>query len=253
MSQAESSVQKEAPTTPDSSAPPQARMVDLWMSARRDLREVIPPSKESKVEALRASLSVNVQKPSESGTLPIAPPPVQPSAIPSKPPTLPTSSGPMPPAMKKFSPSGPNVPAQRGGAPSKKLQVFKTALSVAQKMLPLLEGNVGMTVSNLLSLGSPSAASSRDIAAVEDRLTRLHVTNQALSESVAEQKEAIVQISDRLDQLKEATNRNTLEQQELMADARTFRRKFVVAGAIIIGLLMASVALNIIVLLKLAH
>lgn len=229
-------------------------MVDLWMSSRRDMREVIPPSREHKVEVLRTSGPAPISKPAV-----LAPPPIAPvqgkiaDAVHSKVPAQPQTPGQESNVAKKAAPS-PAVHAepQASGA-RRKFDVLKTAIVVAQKMLPLMEGNVGQTVSNLLSLGAPSPASSRDMAVVEDRLTKLHVTHQALSERVSEQQEAMVQIADRIEQLKEANNRNTLEQQELLEDAQALRRKFVVAGSIVIGLLIVSVALNVIVLLKLAH
>ncbi len=229
-------------------------MVDLWMSARKDLREVIPPSSESKVEALRASGPVPISKPPVVESPPLVRAQEQPAApAPPEVPAQPQAAVPSTIAGQKAG----SLPAVRGetrvpGARGK-LDVLKTAIVVVQKMLPLLEGNVGQTVSNILSLGAPSPASSRDMAVVEDRLTKLHVTHQALSERVSEQKEAMVQIADRIEQLKEATNRNTLEQQELLEDAQALRRKFVVAGSIVIGLLVVSVALNVIVLVKLAH
>ena len=226
-------------------------MVDLWMSARKERREVIPPSRTSKVEALRSLTPVTISNPEDPQIIPIPAPSartLEPPAVPEMPAIEASSSH-----TGEHSSSAPFHLASSKSGSSRKFEVLKTAFTVAQKMLPLLEGNVALTVSNLLSPGSSGAASTRDIAAIEDRLTRLNVTNRALSDNVSEQKQAIVQISDRLDQLKEATNRNTLEQQELMEDARGLRKKFLVAGGIVIGLLVVSVALNIIVLFKLSR
>jgi hypothetical protein len=251
MSQVESSSQKELPSGDDAPVPAQARMVDLWMSARKERREVIPPSRTSKVESLRSLTPVTISNPKDPQIIPIP----APSARIPEPPAIPVLPAiePSPAHTDAPSSSAPVHLASSKSGSSRKFEVLKTAFTVAQKMLPLLEGNVALTVSNLLSPGSSGAASRRDIAAIEDRLTRLNVTSQALSDNVSEQKQAIIQISDRIDQLKEATNRNTLEQQELMEDARGLRKKFLVAGGIVIGLLIVSVALNIIVLFKLAR
>lgn len=229
-------------------------MVDLWMSARKDLREVIPPSNGTSVESLRASRTVTIPRLVAPESLPIAP--VAAQALPStNARTMPEQPVPVaaPMPVKKNPAATPNPGAAQAAGTSRRLDVVKTAISIAQKVLPLLEGNVGQTVSNLLSLGTPLAATTRDVARIQDHLTKQDATHLALADKVSEQKDAIVQLADRLDQLKEATNRNTLEQQEMMEDARALRKKFIVAGFIIIGLLVASVSLNIFVLLKLAH
>jgi hypothetical protein len=203
---------------------------------------------------LRATHPVSISKPAVLTPLPIARGEEMPTTSASpKTATQPPQPEPLTVAAQKAAPSRLVSSEPRAPAARSKLDVLKTAIVVAQKMLPLIEGNVGQTVSNFLSFGAPPPASSRDMAAVEDRLTRLHVTHQALSEKVSEQKEAMVQIADKIEQLKDATNRNTLEQQELIEDAQALRRKLFVAGSIVIGLLIVSVALNVIVLFKMAH
>jgi len=251
MNPVESSTSKELQSEDASPVAAQSRMVDLWLSARKERREVIPPSRTSKVESLRSLTPVTISNLEGPQLAPLPSPSartLKPQAT-AEPPAIeasPAPAGTHPPAA----PSNLAIPKT---GPSRRFEVVKMALNVAQKMLPLLDGNVAMTVSNLLSPVSPGAATTRDIASIENRLTRLNATHQTLSDNVTEQKQAIIQISDRLDQLKEATNRNTLEQQELMEDARGLRKKFLVAGGIVIGLLIVSVALNIVVLIKLAR
>ncbi len=128
--------------------------------------------------------------------------------------------------------------------------MFKTALVIAQKMMPLLDGNVVTTVSNLLAPRVVAAASAKELATIESGLKTLNDSHRGLSDRVAEQNSAVKSLADRLDLVKEATDRNTLEQQEMMADARALRKKMVFFAWAGMALLVASVAMNLILLLR---
>jgi hypothetical protein len=61
-----------------------------------------------------------------------------------------------------------------------------------------------------------------------------------------EQNTSLKRVEDRLESVREATDRNTLEQQELLEDLRTFSNKIKVVAVIVVGLLAVGVLLNLI-------
>lgn len=132
--------------------------------------------------------------------------------------------------------------------------MVRTALPVLQKLLPLLEGNVASAVVNVLAprpMQPPTP--SIDLAPVENALTRLNTEQRELRGQLTEQNASIQRVADQLGMVKEATDRNTLEQQELMEDLKGIRRKvvFFAWGAIV--LLAISIAGNVLLFLRMEH
>lgn len=242
-------------------------MFDSWMSARKELRdkeivpprlEVLPLKDEEPHETLRpltsqsgsmntgvspAARAPEASKP-EANLKPAAP--AQPIAT-AKPAALEVArEAPARPAPVAI----PQAPAAGTG---RKLEVVRSALVVAQKLLPLLEGNVMGTVSNLLTPGTSGSISRKELAAIQETLKDLEGSSLALDGKVGEQGRMVQRLVDRLDLLKEAVDRNTLEQQELTSDARALRKKVTVMAWIGMSLLVAAVVLDVVVLLRVFH
>jgi len=130
------------------------------------------------------------------------------------------------------------------------MNAFRIALPFVQRVLPLLDGNVATAVSNILipQAKAPAPASvdlTPILAPIQDGLADLRVQNRTLRDQVAEQNVSLKRVGDQLQQVREATDRNTLEQQELMEDLKVVGNKVNMFAAVALGLLGLSVLLNI--------
>ena len=133
---------------------------------------------------------------------------------------------------------------------------LRVALPFMQRLLPLLDGNVGTTVSNMLAphpqnSAASAAAAAANLAPIEDSLAELHTQQSALRDQLAEQNTSLKRVEDQLEMVREATDRNTLEQQELLEDLKTFSNKAVVFAVIASVLLGVSIVFNVILFLHL--
>jgi hypothetical protein len=242
-------------------------MFDSWMSARKELREkeivppkleVLPLKDEVPHETLRPLNSlrgiVNKEATAAMGVAEATKPdadlkpaaPAQPFAA-AKPVALEVAKeAPARPAPKAF-------PLASATGTGRKLEMVRSVLGVAQKLLPLLEGNVMGTVSNLLTPSASGSISHKELAAIQETLKDLEGSNLALDGKLGEQGRMVQRLVDRLDLLKEAVDRNTLEQQELSSDARTLRKRVALMAWIGMSLLVAAVVLDVVVLLRVFH
>lgn len=124
----------------------------------------------------------------------------------------------------------------------------RMALPFLQKVLPLLDGQVIATVANLLTPRSVPAQPV-SLAPLESGLTEIQTQQRKLREQISEQNISLNKVQDRLEMVAQATDRNTLEQQELLEDLKSVRRKVAVVATISIILLLASVGLNVVLFL----
>ncbi len=137
--------------------------------------------------------------------------------------------------------------------PSSKLQRglagFRAALTFVQAVLPLIDPKIGSSVSSLLA-PRPSAPPppppppAVDLSPIEDCLAELEVQSRELRLQVVEQNGSLGRIEDQLEMVKEATNRNTLEQQEFIEELKGVGKKVNFVAWVALGLLAASVAIN---------
>lgn len=126
--------------------------------------------------------------------------------------------------------------------------VIRQAIPIVQKLLPLLEGNVAATVSNLLKPPPPPqpvAPQARvDLAPLKQNIVELQSMHRDLREQITEQNTSLKRVEDQLEMVREATDRNTLEQQELLEDLKAMGSKVNVVAAVAIGLLAISLLVN---------
>lgn len=133
------------------------------------------------------------------------------------------------------------------------MNIFRAALPIVQRLLPLLDGNVGTAVANLFvhrqqSQPAPPAPKV-DLAPIEDSLTALRSQHRDLRDQVIEQNTSLKRVEDQLQMVREATDRNTLEQQELLEDLKLFSNKVKVVAVVGMGLLAIGILLNLILFL----
>ncbi len=134
------------------------------------------------------------------------------------------------------------------------MNIFRAALPIVQRLLPLLDGNVGTASRQsfccIAQQSQPAAAGAQSRSgAHEDSLAALRSQHRDLREQVIEQNTSLKRVEDQLEMVREATDRNTLEQQELLEDLKLFSNKVKVVAVVGIGLLAIGILLNLILFL----
>ncbi len=157
----------------------------------------------------------------------------------------------LPPPGRPLGGSDPSSAAS-GSASSveRVVHAFRSAMPFVQRLLPLLEGNVTSAVLNVLSHApKPSPQAQIDLAPVQNSIGELQVQQAELAGQIQEQSGSLHRVQDQLDMVREATDRNTLEQQELMEDLRAVGQKVNLIAIVALGLLAVSVVLNVLLYL----
>jgi len=129
------------------------------------------------------------------------------------------------------------------------LNALRSALPFVQRLLPLLDGNVIGAVAGILAQQPQKPAPPVNLAPVQESISELQLQQRELQDRVAEQNVAIVKVEDQLQMVREATDRNTLEQQELMEDLKSVGHKVNMIALVALGLLAVSVLLNLVLYL----
>jgi hypothetical protein len=135
------------------------------------------------------------------------------------------------------------------------VNVFRAAMPLVQRVLPLLDGNVGAAVSNLMAPRPQTTPPPPpvNLVPIESGMARLQVQHRELRDQIVEQNTSLKKVEDQLQQVREATDRNTLEQQELLEDLKSVGTKVNIFAYIGLALLGVSVLLNILLFLQLRH
>jgi hypothetical protein len=165
-----------------------------------------------------------------------------------------TISSPAPGNRLAAPPPGRALPGSTNGdGPSgaqRAMNAFRTVMPLVQRLLPLLEGNVLTAISNVLT-PRPQAPPppTVNLTPFQEGLAELQTQHRGLRDQVMEQNASLKRVEDQLEMVREATDRNTLEQQELLEDLKIFSGKVKVIAAIGIGVLVIGVVLNLILFL----
>lgn len=143
-----------------------------------------------------------------------------------------------------------SVPAHQESESSSATQWFagvvKQAVPFVHKLLPLLDGQIAAAVANLLTVRPHVPPPQRvDLQPIEHGLADLQVQQAGLKDQIADQNTALKRVEDHLQMVREATDRNTLEQQELIEDLKTITSRMNLLALLFLGLLVISVLLNI--------
>lgn len=131
--------------------------------------------------------------------------------------------------------------------------VLRLALPFVQRILPVLDGNFGTAVSNILAPQphpqQQPAPPPVNLKPIENGLAELQTQQRDLRTQMAEQNASLKRVEDRLEMVREATDRNTLEQQELLEDLKAVGSKIKIITVIALILLAGSIGLNVFFLL----
>jgi len=131
---------------------------------------------------------------------------------------------------------------------------LRSALPFVQRLLPLLDGNIASAVSNLLAPHAHShqqapPSAKLDLVPLEDGMAELQTQHQNLRDQVMEQNNSLKRVEDQLEMVREATDRNTLEQQELLEDLKAFGNKVKVVAVIALALVIAGFVMTLVLFL----
>jgi hypothetical protein len=140
-------------------------------------------------------------------------------------------------------------PGEGASTLQRAFSALRTAAPFAQRLLPLLEGNIVTAVSNILGPHPQNAAPPVNLAPVESGLADLGTQQRDFGAQLMEQNTTLQRVEDQLRKLREATDRNTLEQQELKEGLRKLGAKVKVFALAGIVLLAISVVLNVLIYL----
>lgn len=139
------------------------------------------------------------------------------------------------------------------------INAVRSTMPLVQKLLPLLDGNFATAISTLVAPAlthhpAPPPPQVRvDLEPLERGLTDLRTSHRELRTQIAEQGTSLKRVEDQLERVREATDRNTLEQQELIEDLRSTGSRIGVFAIIGLILLVISVAVNAFFLVQLQH
>lgn len=146
-----------------------------------------------------------------------------------------------------------NQAPQQGSGLDRAMGVLRMALPFVQRILPLLDGNIGTAVSNILTPHPhPQPGQSHppvDLEPIENSLADLRSQHRDLRNQVGEQNTSLKRVEDQLEMVREATDRNTLEQQELFDDLKSVGKKVNMFALFALGLLAVSIFINVILYL----
>ena len=140
------------------------------------------------------------------------------------------------------------VSTEESSSVQRAINLFRAALPIVQRLLPLLDGNIATAVAGLVvprPHPQPAPPAPKvDIVPLEEGLAELQTQHRSLREQVIEQNTSLKRVEDQLEMVREATDRNTLEQQELLEDLKSFSYKVRIVAAIVLGLLAISIVIN---------
>jgi hypothetical protein len=118
-----------------------------------------------------------------------------------------------------------------------------------QKILPLLDGNVATAVSNVMAQQSHPPSPPVSLEPLEDSLAELQTQHRDLRNQIVDQNTSLKRVEDQLEMVREATDRNTLEQQELLEDLKSVGTKVTTFAFFALALLVVSILVNVILYL----
>jgi len=154
-----------------------------------------------------------------------------------------------------------------GGIPVRMQKVFHAALPLLQKLLPLFDGNIGTAVGNLMAPAAKEPAPAPlqqmppqtvvlkapevDLRPIQSSLAVLQEEQEELREKIGEQTGSIKRVEGQLELVRQATDRNTLEQQELVEDIKSIGRRMNLVAVVLLLMLGLSVGINVMLFLHL--
>lgn len=225
---------------------------------RTERKEEPTPAIELEGEPHPADLLASLNRADNpGGAQPVPEPGLPISEVPQAPAQLPTPVEPpqseaVPVAARALAaqPTGP-TPSATGADPSsmeRTLKAFGAALPTLQRLAPLLEGNalpalLGLLAPHPQAVHTPHTSANQ--AVVESGLAELKAQQKELRGVFLDQDASLRRLTDQIQLTREATERNTLEQQEMIEELKSAGRKMNVVALLAFALLAGSIAVNV--------
>ena len=141
-------------------------------------------------------------------------------------------------------------PVQQHSRFEKTIGVLKTILPLAQKVLPLIDGQIGTVVSNLIAPPASPRLVAQSMQPLEDGLAQLERQQVELRTQFAGQGARLEQIDKQISTVRELAEATAAEQQNLARDLKKLGRKVNIVAIAGLILLAAIVALNVALLVQ---
>jgi len=130
------------------------------------------------------------------------------------------------------------------------VSALRAALPFVELILPLLDGVTDTAASNVPAPQAPASPESlapqtTEVARIEASIGELKTQHRELRDQVVEQNESLKRVEEHLGMVREATYRNTREQQELIEELKGVGSKFNFLALVALGLLGVSVVIDI--------
>lgn len=129
------------------------------------------------------------------------------------------------------------------------ISIAKTVLPLVGKVLPLLEGNVVATASNLLT-PQPHAI---DLKPLEEAVARLQTDQRALTFHTSEHKRSLRHLEDEMAALQEAVQKNAADQAQLAEQVVKLAKRTSSFMRLIIILLVLSILFTTALVIRIAY
>jgi hypothetical protein len=132
---------------------------------------------------------------------------------------------------------------------------LRAALPFVQRILPLLDGNIGTAVSNVMNPypQMPPPPPPVDMEPIEDSLAELQTQHRTLRNQFLEQNSSLKRVEDQLETVRESSERNAREQEELLDELKAVRKRVNLFAALGLALLAVSVLVNVVLYLHIQH
>jgi ferric-dicitrate binding protein FerR (iron transport regulator) len=121
-------------------------------------------------------------------------------------------------------------------------------IPLLQKVLPLLDGNVALALTNLVAprLQAPTV----DLQPMESTLAKVRAELMELRAAVATHDSALERIEQQVELVKDSLERSAATQEEIVEDFEHLRKRMTVLAVIGFLLLMLSVAANVLIIMR---
>jgi hypothetical protein len=222
---------------------------------RRQMKEQAPSIVETESEPHPADLLANLLRAeAEAGLRPtpasdtnLAAHPA-PSAYPG--PVEPRRLEAVPPAARAL--AAPANAVQDASSMQKTLQSLQAVLPLLPKLLPLLDGNILGAIMAMVAPGPQAHPAQKpvDLSPVEGGLADLKTQQQELRGQIQAQDSVMKKMAEQLENVREATDRNTREQEDLIDELKANSRKTNIVAFLAFVLLSASIAMNVVLYLE---
>jgi hypothetical protein len=128
--------------------------------------------------------------------------------------------------------------------------VLRTILPIAQKVLPLIDGQIGTVVSNFLGPQASPRQVAQTLLPLQEGLAQLEKQHMELRAVVAGQSAAFKQIDEQLETVKKLVVETSQGQRKLAEGLEKMRRKVNTAEIAGLVLLAVVVALNVVLFVQ---